>query len=80
MNAIEFETYITQNIIHIPMNFSQLNNRKAKITVHIDNHNQQGNYDTDSLLLAFDKVKNMNVFKEIDNSVLWQQDIRNEWE
>jgi hypothetical protein len=80
MQAIEFETMIANNYIKIPLKFKNLNNKKAKVSLHIEENNREGNYDKESLIEAFEKAGETNIFKNIDNSVLWQQDRRNEWE
>ena len=80
MQAIEFETMIANNNIKIPLKFKNLNNIKAKVSLQIEENNREGNYDKESLIKAFEKAGEMDIFNHIDNSVLWQQDRRNEWE
>ncbi|MFH1050658.1 MAG: hypothetical protein V1779_06970 [bacterium] len=80
MQAIEFDTYISQNRIQIPLDFNYLNNIKAKVSIQIEDNLLQGNFDKRALIEAFNKAKRNDVFKEIENSILWQQDFRNEWE
>jgi hypothetical protein len=80
MQAIEFETYISNNFIQIPLSYKQLNNIKAKVSIQFENEIQEGNYDKQNLLTAFKKAKIFGTFKEINDSVLWQKEIRNEWE
>jgi len=80
MQAIEFDTYISQNRIQIPMDLNYLNNIKAKVSIQIEDKLPQGNFDKRSLLDAFNKAKKVGAFRNIENSVSWQQDIRDEWE
>ena len=80
MQAIEFETYISNNFIQIPLSYKQFNNIKAKVFVQIEDKIQEGNFDKIALLNAIEKAKSIGVFKEIDDSVSWQKEIRNEWE
>jgi hypothetical protein len=42
--------------------------------------NLESNYDKDKLLSAFEKARNPKIFKQIDDSVAWQKEIRDEWE
>lgn len=80
MQTIEFETYISDNCINIPLNYYQLNNHRAKIVVQFSDLSEKGNFNKAALVSAFEKAKLKNIFKNIENSVLWQQEIRDEWE
>jgi hypothetical protein len=80
MQTVEFETFISQNCINIPLNFSQLNNRKAKVSLQFPDAIEIGNFNKLALINAVEKAKKENVFRDIDNSIIWQQEIRNEWE
>ncbi len=80
MQTVEFDTYISQNCIYIPLNLSQLNNRKAKVSLLLPDMTEVGNFDKTALIAAVEKAKRKNVFENIENSVLWQEEIRNEWE
>jgi hypothetical protein len=39
-----------------------------------------GNYNKQALLAAFQQAQQKQVFKNITNAMLWQQNLRNEWE
>jgi hypothetical protein len=80
MQAIEFETYIHQNSIHIPLQFQHLENRKAKVILLYSEPEKTGNYNKQSLLRAFSKAQQKGVFKNITDSVTWQKQLRDEWE
>ncbi|MEI6091025.1 MAG: hypothetical protein WCR42_11270 [bacterium] len=80
MQTVEFETFISQNCINIPLNFSQLNNRKAKVFLQFPDLIENGNFNKITLINAFEKAKKGKVFENIESSILWQQEIRNEWE
>lgn len=41
---------------------------------------QQGNYNLQALLDAFAKAQDIGVFKEITDPVVWQKQLRGEWE
>ena len=80
MQTVEFETFISQNCINIPLKFSQLNNRKAKVSLLFPDIYEKSNFNKIALIKAFEKAKKGKVFENIENSILWQQEIRNEWE
>jgi hypothetical protein len=42
--------------------------------------NLKCNYDKEKLLSAFKDARNPEIFKNIEDSVLWQKEIRDEWE
>jgi len=39
-----------------------------------------GNFDKAKLLAAFEKARDPKIFKNIEDSVAWQREIRDEWE
>jgi hypothetical protein len=39
-----------------------------------------GNYNKQALLAAFQQAQQKQVFKNITNAMIWQQNLRNEWE
>jgi hypothetical protein len=55
MQAIEFETYIHQHSISIPLKFRQLENIKAKIIVLYEPE-QQGNYNKQAVMQNLPKL------------------------
>jgi hypothetical protein len=79
MQAIEFETFISQGLISIPLQY-HLHNVKAKVILLYQDAEQKGNYNKQFLLLAFSQAQQKGVFGTITNSVQWQQNIRNDWE
>ncbi len=78
MQAVEFETYIKQSAIHIPLQFQYLDNVKAKVILLYSEPEKQGNYNKQLLLLAFAQAQQKGVFKSISNSVTWQRQLRND--
>ncbi len=78
MQALEFQTYVTNGMIKIPFDYSAYNNKKVKIIMMLPE--EKGNYDKQKLLFAFKYAQNLNVFSEIENSTEWQKQLRNEWE
>ena len=41
---------------------------------------ESGNYDKIQLIKAINLAKESGVFEDIEDSVIWQQELRNEWE
>lgn len=78
MQAIEFNSFISGGMIKIPFDNKLYNNRKVKIIMLFTDEN--GNYDKQDLLLAFENAQKLNVFSKIENSVEWQKQLRDEWE
>ena len=80
MQTIEFETIVSQNCIHIPIDFPELNNQKAKVLLQFPDLTGKRNYDKNSLIEAVNKAIGSNIFGNIKDSSAWQQELRNEWE
>lgn len=79
MQAIEFQTYISNGTIKIPKDYSRYNNKKAKIIMFVSD-DDTGNYNKQKLVSAFEEARELNIFSEIENTVEWQKQVRNEWE
>jgi len=80
MQAIEFETYVDQRAIQIPIQYQLIDHAKVKVILLYSEPEKKGNYNKQSLLLAFAKAQQKGVFKNITNSVTWQKQERDEWE
>ncbi|GEM_PF-325217 len=78
MQAIEFDTYIQQNLIHLPLQYQYLDNVRVKVFLLYSEPEKKGNYNKQMLLLSFTKAQQKNVFKNITNSVSWQKQLRDE--
>jgi hypothetical protein len=79
MNALEFSTKIEQGLIHLPKQFHAYENAYARILVLIETPPSLPTK-KQKLLEAFKKVQNHKVFSSIENPILWQKEIRNEWD
>ena len=44
------------------------------------NNTTKGNYDKQKLLSAFEQARSNKIFKNIEDSVSWQKEIRDEWD
>lgn len=80
MQAIEFETYVSQRAIQVPMQYKLIDNAKVKVILLYSEAKKKGNYNKSALLLAFAKAQQKGVFKNIKHSVTWQKQLRDEWE
>jgi len=80
MQAIEFETYVNHRAIQIPMQYQLIDNAKVKVILLYSEPEKKGNYDKQLLLQTFAKAQEKGVFKQINNSVTWQKQQRDEWE
>jgi hypothetical protein len=80
MQAIEFETYINHRAIQIPMQFQIIDNAKVKVILLYSEPEKQGNYNKKLLSFAFAKAQEKGIFKNINDSVTWQKQLRDEWE
>jgi hypothetical protein len=80
MQAIEFEALISNGQIILPLQYSNLDQVKAKVILLYADAPKQGNYNKQALLLAFQQAAQKGVFHHISNAVAWQQQLRNEWE
>jgi len=80
MQAIEFETYVNHRAIHIPSQYQLIDNAKVKVILLYSEPEKKGNYNKQLLLLAFEKAQQKGVFINISNSVIWQKQLRDEWE
>ena len=79
MNALEFSTKIEQGLIHLPEQYRAYDNAYVRILVLIETPVSQSTK-KQKLLEAFKKVQNSKMFASIENPVLWQKKLRDEWE
>ncbi len=80
MKAIEFETTIRRGLIHVPSNYKNMINTQAKVIVMVNESNEAENYDKGLLLKMFGKANKTGIFNEINDSLSWQKQQRNDWE
>ena len=57
-----------------------MDNVNNELIAPIPEPEQQGNYNKQALLDAFAKAQEIVVFKEITDPVVWQKQLRDEWE
>lgn len=79
MNALEFSTKIEQGLIHLPEQYQAYDNAYVRILILIETPPIQVSK-KQKLLAIFKKMQSRNIFVSIENPVLWQKKLRNEWE
>ncbi len=79
MNAIEFSGKIKNGQIVVPKKYQGLDNESVRIILLFDNVDKI-NQNKENLKKVFSKMKTEKMFSAIDNPVLWQKSIRDEWE
>jgi len=79
MNAIEFSGKIKNGQIVVPKKYQGLDNESVRIILLFDNVDKI-NQNKENLKKVFSKMKTEKMFSAIDNPVLWQKNIRDEWE
>ena len=80
MNALEFSSKIEYGTIKIPKMYEdEYENAYARIIVLVEKPDDFL-IRKNNMRLAFQKMKNVNMFEQIENPVEWQKQLRNEWE
>lgn len=76
MNVLEFTAKIEQGSIRLPQQFQAYENAYVRIMLEVETPqiSKQG------LLAAFKNLQKTNVFSSIENPIVWQKKLRDEWE
>lgn len=77
MNAVEFSGIIKKGQITVPQQYIDYDNSNVRIIMLIE---EKKDSKKENLLNVFNKMKSQNMFSSIENPVLWQKQIRDEWE
>lgn len=80
MNAIEFSGVIERGQITLPPQYASYDNAHVRVIVLVNVLPDEGTGKKERFLAALQKMKNMNMFSKIDDPVLWQKKLRDEWE
>jgi hypothetical protein len=78
MNAVEFSGKIKKGLIKVPKEF-QDSEEDVRVILLFDDA-KKAMSKKDNLRNVLNKMKNEKMFATIDNPVLWQKQIRDEWE
>ncbi len=79
MDALEFSTKIKQGTIQLPEKYSDYGNAYVRVIILIDKP-EPVLTQKEKLSLIFQKMKQKNMFQQIENPTQWQKQSRNEWE
>ncbi len=79
MNSLEFTTKIEHGVIHLPKEFEDHDDAIAHVTVTLETPEDK-KARKDRLFAAFEKLAEANPFADIENPVVWQRKLRDEWE
>jgi len=78
MRVIEFETQFKDGVLKIPKKYSAFKNAKVKVSLLSEVTVPKSNYF--ALQQILNTVSPNELFKEIENPVDWQKNVRDEWE
>ena len=79
MNSLEFTAKIEGGVIHLPKEFEEYENAVARVTVTIETSESE-KAKKEQLFAVLEKMKEANMFQDIENPVEWQKKLRDEWE
>ena len=81
MRKIEFETQVENGTIIIPKNFNEsLNNKNVKILIMVNSDaDVQVNYSLSKIENILKKINSKGIFSNIEDPVIWQKKLRDEW-
>ena len=78
MNALEFSTQIEQGMIRLPKQFEKYQNAFVRIIVLVEP--EPPRTQRERLLRVFEKMQHLKMFENIENPLIWQKKLRDEWE
>lgn len=79
MHSVEFTTKIEHGVIHLPKEFADYENSVAHVVITLDAPDEN-KAKKDKLFVVLEKMKEANMFQDIENPVEWQRKLRDEWE
>jgi hypothetical protein len=79
MNAVEFSSKIEKGKIILPEEYKNYNDTSVRVIMLFDDTESVVSK-KESLLFTLNKMKNEKMFTTIINPVLWQKQIRDDWE
>jgi hypothetical protein len=78
MNALEFSTKIEQGLIRLPKQFESYQNAYVRIIVLVEPEPPMTQ--RERLLRIFKQMQQVKMFESIENPLIWQKKLRDEWE
>ena len=79
MDAIEFSGKIEKGLIRLPKRYAGYDNSQVRVIVLIDAPEISPSK-KERLRLALRKMESIKMFSKIEDPVIWQKGLRNEWE
>lgn len=79
MNAIEFSSRIEKGKIVFPKKYKDFDNEEVRVILLV-NDSKTSLSKKEAILKTLNKMKKEKMFSVIQDPVLWQKGIRNEWE
>jgi len=79
MDAIEFSGKIEKGLIRLPKRYAGYDNSQVRVIVLIEQPERSAGK-KERLRLALRKMENINMFSKIEDPIVWQKGLRNEWE
>ncbi len=78
MDALEFSTKIEHGTIQLPEKYSDYGNAYVRVIILVDKP-EQVLTQKEKLSLTFQKMKQKNMFRQIENPTEWQKQLRDEY-
>jgi hypothetical protein len=79
MNSLEFTTKIEHGVIHLPKEFEGYENTVAHVVITLETPEEK-KAKKDKLFAVLKKMQKAKLFRDIENPVEWQKELRNEWD
>lgn len=79
MNSLEFTTKIEQGVIHLPKEYEEYQNSVARVVITLETPEDKAKK-KEKLFAVFKKMRKVDMFRDIENPVEWQRNLRNEWD
>ena len=79
MSSVEFTTKIEHGVIHLPKELEDYEDKVAHVTVTLKTIEDKKER-KERLFAVLEKMKETDIFRDIDDPVEWQRKLRDEWE
>ncbi len=79
MNSLEFTTKIEQGVIHLPKEYGEYQNSVARVVITLETPEDKAKK-KEKLFAVLKEMRKVDMFRDIENPVEWQRNLRNEWD
>ncbi|AFM03951.1 hypothetical protein Fleli_1529 [Bernardetia litoralis DSM 6794] len=83
MEALEFKGKIERGMIRLPSEYKEYDEKQVRVIVLMNDKTENPNSNVldkkEKIRLALQKMATTTMFSKIDNPVLWQKKLRDEW-